>query len=78
MPWLPHCSPTRFILAISRIRLSDGKLLPLSSTYGEVPLGEILTYIGSAGLLEIAINQGRAVDALPSSIGKKIKLTSKG
>lgn len=56
MPWLPHCSPTRFILAISRIRLSDGKLLLLSSTYGEVPLGEIMAYIGSAGLLEIAIN----------------------
>lgn len=78
MPWLPHCSPTRFILAISRIRLSDGKLLPLSSTYGEVPMGEIMAYIGSAGLLEIAINQGRAVDALQSSICKKIKLTSKG
>lgn len=71
MLWLPHCSPTRFILAISRIRLSDGKLLPLSSTYGEVPMGEIMAYLGSAGLLEIAINQGRAVDALQRSICKK-------
>ena len=77
-PWLPHCSPARFTRATSRIHLPDGKLLPLSSTYSEVPPGEIMAYIGSAGLLEIAINQGRAVDALQSSIGKKMYLRSKG
>jgi hypothetical protein len=36
--------------------------LPLCSTFADVPPGEVLTLIGGSGRLEVAINQGRAVD----------------
>lgn len=43
--------------------LVDGKPIGLlRRTFGDVPLGEPVAYIGSGGFLEIAINCGRAVD----------------
>jgi S-adenosylmethionine hydrolase len=35
---------------------------PVRATYGDVSVGEPLALIGGADLLEIAVNQGRAVD----------------
>lgn len=77
-PWLPHCQPARFHLPTSRIRIPDGQTLQLNSTYNDVPRGEIVAYIGSAGMLEIAINQERAVDILQLSIGQIVQLIDKG
>jgi S-adenosylmethionine hydrolase len=77
-PWLPHCQPTQFHLSTSRIRIPNGELLKLSLTYSDVPRGELVAYIGSAGMLEIAINQERAVDILQHTIGQKIQLSDKG
>ena len=77
-PWLPHCPPARLPLSGLRLRLPNGVYLFLSSTYGDVPAGEALTYIGSSGLLEIAVNQARAADILPLSAGQDILLSYKG
>ena len=77
-PWLPHCPPARLPLSGLRLRLPNGVHLYLSSTYGDVPAGEALTYIGSSGLLEIAVNQARAADILPLSAGQDILLSYKG
>ncbi|MDM7323746.1 MAG: SAM-dependent chlorinase/fluorinase [Thermus sp.] len=41
-----------------------GRRIPIRKTFGEVGKGEAVAYLGSAGLLEIAINQGSAREAL--------------
>lgn len=38
----------------------NGVVLPLVRTYGEVPEGEPLCYIGSSGFLEVAVRNGNA------------------
>jgi S-adenosylmethionine hydrolase len=45
---------------IPTIFLGETSLGPLRKTFSEVALGQPLAYLGSAGLLEIAVNQGRA------------------
>ena len=77
-PWLPHCPPARLPISGLHLRLPNGVHLYLSSTYGDVPPGEALAYIGSSGLLEIAVNQARAADVLPLSAGQDILLSYKG
>lgn len=37
-----------------------GRTLPLVTTYDDVPIGQLLAYIGSANTVEIAVRDGRA------------------
>lgn len=41
-----------------------GRTLPLVNTYEDVPVGELLAYIGSANTVEIAVRDGRADSVL--------------
>jgi S-adenosylmethionine hydrolase len=77
-PWLPHCPPARLPATGLRLRLPNGAYLSLSATYADVAPGEAVAYIGSLGLLEIAVNQARAVDMLPISTGQEVVLSYKG
>jgi S-adenosylmethionine hydrolase len=77
-PWLPHCPPARLPRLGLHVRLPNGDNLEISQTFSDVSPGDTVAYIGSAGLLEIGINQGRAVDELPLSPGHEIILTYKG
>lgn len=77
-PWLPHCSPARLDWEGLKVALPNGARLQLNTTFGDVPMGEAVAYIGSSGLLEIAINQGRAADALPFQPGQEVELNYKG
>lgn len=77
-PWLPHCSPARLDWEGLKVDLPNGARLRLNTTFGDVPVGEPVAYIGSSGLLELAINQGRAVDALPFRPGQELQLSYKG
>lgn len=43
-------------------------------TFADVPVGEAVVVRGSDGLVEIALNQGRAADALAASAGDPIRL----
>lgn len=43
-------------------------------TFGDVPAGEAVIVKGSDGLLEVAINQGRAAEALAASAGDPVRL----
>jgi hypothetical protein len=43
-----------------------GSVLPLVSTYSDVPPGEACALVGSSGRLEVAVNRGRG-DGLPGS-----------
>ncbi len=60
--------------AFLRARLSGGVEIPFAGTYGEVPAGEPLAYIGSDGLLEIAVNKGNAAAEFSVSTGAEVFL----
>ena len=47
--------------------------IPLVSSYGAVPAGQLLATIGSRGTLEIAVNQGRAADRLGATPGALVR-----
>lgn len=49
-----------------------GRTLPIMGTYEDVPRGELLAYIGSAGTVEIAVRDGRADTRLPLPRGTLI------
>lgn len=46
----------------------------IASGYAEVAQGELLTLINSMGLLEVAVNQGSAREALDTGVGKEIRV----
>lgn len=46
----------------------------ITSTFGSVPEGEPVAYIGSAGMLEVAINKGNAQEMLGVHKGAQISL----
>lgn len=52
----------------------NGTKIPESRTFSDVGQGELLYYGNSNGLVEIAVNQGRAVDHLDINVGQKIKI----
>ncbi len=47
---------------LSLVSVAGACIGPIHSTFADVPVGLPVAYFGGAGLLEIAINQGRAVD----------------
>ncbi|MFC0594832.1 S-adenosyl-l-methionine hydroxide adenosyltransferase family protein [Thermus composti] len=54
-----------------------GREVPIRRTFGEVGVGEAVAYRGSAGLLEIALNQGNAREALGLKEGLPVRLKTK-
>ncbi|MBU0718782.1 MAG: SAM-dependent chlorinase/fluorinase [Planctomycetes bacterium] len=48
--------------AVVEVLVNDVAVGTIRSTFSDVPPGDPVAFIGSAGLLEIAINQGRAAD----------------
>ena len=57
------------------IRLSGRAVSGIRRTYADVALGDLVAYVGSAGLLEIGRNRGSARDVLGAGIGHAVKLT---
>ncbi len=51
-----------------------GRTIPLHATYGDVAQGELLAYVGSFGLLEVARNGGSAAQALEVGRGAPVEL----
>ncbi|NIS80896.1 MAG: hypothetical protein GTO14_11950 [Anaerolineales bacterium] len=77
-PWLPDCPSLRLPHDKVQVSLPGMEHLSLSRTYGDVPEGELAAYIGSAGLLEIAVNKGSAEYQLAISSGQEIQLGLRG
>ncbi len=76
--WLASGKEHKFKAAAGlRARLSGGVEIPFARTYGEVPPGEPLAYIGSDGLLEIAVNKGNAAAELSVSAGRGVPLSGR-
>ena len=77
-PWFPGWPSARLDASATRARLPDGTQLAVSSAFGDVEPGKPVAYVGSSGLLEIALNQGNAADALGLAAGQEISLIRKG
>jgi S-adenosyl-L-methionine hydrolase (adenosine-forming) len=60
-------SGSRFNVHVGPLRIG-----PLRNTYGDVAPGEIVSIVGSTGMLEIAINQGHAAAQLRAAPGTVI------
>ena len=54
----------------------NGRELGYASTFSDVPQGDAFWYVNSSGLLEIAVNYGRAADILGVSIGCELQILS--
>ena len=77
-PWIPSFSTRTLIAQDYEAILPQGDVVPLGRTFGDVPKGETLAYIGSSGLLEIAINGGNAANTLKLTPGDEIVFKKKG
>jgi S-adenosylmethionine hydrolase len=77
-PWLPSCPSTSLPSTDVQLLLPNQRALPLQRTFKDVLKGEALAYIGSAGLVEIAINQGNASEVLGLEPGQEISIGLKG
>ena len=53
-----------------------GRAVTAARTFGDRPPGEALWYVNANGLVEIAVNQGRADRALDLAIGSPVSLLS--
>ena len=73
-PWLPNHPVNQLSYESVHLQLPIPMSLRLNRTFDEVPVGEVVAYIGSAGLLEIGINQGSADDTLGLIPGQQISL----
>ena len=56
-----------------RSRSKDLELGPLRRTYGDVPTGGLLAYLGSGGQVEIAVRNGSAARRLGMGVGGRIR-----
>jgi S-adenosyl-L-methionine hydrolase (adenosine-forming) len=49
-------------------------ILPVVTTFGDVPEDEACVYLGSAGRIEVAVNHGSAAKRFEATIGSSVKL----
>lgn len=71
-PWLSGLEGFEFSSERVRIELEHASSLSLVDTFGNVPDGSTLAYIGSAGLLEIAVRDGNAALTLHAQRGDPV------
>ncbi len=64
---LDHIKPRKIVL-------EDGMEIPFAETFASVPAREPVAYLGSGGLVEIAVNQGSAREALKLARGMGFRL----
>lgn len=67
-------APRQFIASVCRVQIGPHDIGPIRRTYGAVPPGAFTALVGSAGQLEIGINQGHAAQALGATIGDPVLL----
>jgi len=77
-PWIPgregrSLPGTRF-----EARLGSGPAIPMGRTFGDVSREELVCYVGSDGLLEIAVRDGSAAERLGAANGQPVWLAQKG
>ena len=75
--WQDH-RPRRLHASGVRLVLPSGVTLPLVRTFGDVPAGDPLAYVGSSGLVEIGVRAGRADERFNLSPGETVALHIEG
>jgi len=58
-----------------RVYLDGFEIGPIYRAFSDVPVGRPLAYLGSSGLLEIAVRDGRAADVLSVRQGSVVRVT---
>ncbi|MFI5278956.1 MAG: S-adenosyl-l-methionine hydroxide adenosyltransferase family protein [Gemmatimonadales bacterium] len=66
--------PAEMIAATAIVQLA-ARVVPISSTFGDVAPGEVVAFTGSGGTLEIAVRDGRADEVLGVGRGTDVLLT---
>lgn len=56
------------------VTLNEQRILSISTSYSEVPRGELLALLGSTGYLEISVNQGNAAARLDVAVGDRVEI----
>jgi S-adenosyl-L-methionine hydrolase (adenosine-forming) len=62
----------------TRVEVEDLDLGGLKRTYSDVPSGSLLAYVGSGGMIEIAVRNGSAAERLGVGIGGRVRALLKG
>jgi hypothetical protein len=57
----------------ARLVVEDVDLGPLRSTFGDVPTGGLLAFLGSGGEVEIAVRDGSAARRLGLGVGGRVR-----
>jgi S-adenosylmethionine hydrolase len=57
-----------------RLRIGAAFIDTVATTFSDVPKGVALVYVGSGEHIEVAVNEGRAADALRVAVGDRIRL----
>ena len=73
----PHDVAAGALVLEASYRYFAGQVLPLVRTYSDVEPGRACALVGSSGRLELAVNRGRAADALagaPVGAGVRVAL----
>jgi S-adenosylmethionine hydrolase len=76
-PWLPSADSIMLSGELD-VLLPGGARIPLVAAFAQAPLGVPLAYIGSDGLLEVAVNRGSAAELFSLSPGAEISLSCRG
>jgi len=71
---ITNIQPEKLKNGFKRIKIKGRKILNISQTFSNAPEGKILAYRGSAGFLEIGVNQGSAAKKLKAKIGEKVEI----
>ncbi len=69
---LPGATPLAFSAFQATVHVGRHVFSGIARTYTQVPVGQATPLINSAGLLEIAVNQGNAQQSLGLSIGARV------
>ncbi|GAB4418874.1 MAG: SAM-dependent chlorinase/fluorinase [Anaerolineae bacterium] len=67
-------SSVELMAVTCRVQVGDYQVGPIRRTYGEVSPGQATALIGSAGQLEIGVNQGHAAERYQAAIGDPVWL----
>ena len=52
----------------------EGRSIPFARTFSDVPLGTAFWYANSMGLVEVAVNQGRADQMFKLGLGDELEV----
>jgi S-adenosylmethionine hydrolase len=76
--WIGEYQPVEAKINKPIVLLPDGEKVNFHSAFGEVPEGSLIAYIGSSGLMELAVNGASASEITGLQRGERIELRLQG